>query len=260
MTRRSGVLEDLNDVQGSSVGMLKLLPRRQLIHQAVGTEIKNFIVQQHLKPGDPLPTEGELANQLGVSRNSVREAVKGLEGLGIIEARAGAGLYVREFSLDVLLDHLAYGMLFDVKYLSDILAVRLAMETGMAKAVLHGVTDRQIADLRSILVSWLDDAKAGGYPPTLDRAFHEALYTNVDNKLLTKILDSFWRVFYEAREHALVSDVDDPMGTYRAHVAILDALEARDMTEIVAAYEGHHEGVQRRISAAVEGRDAGLSI
>lgn len=231
---------------------LKLLPRRQLIHQAVQAEIKAFIVQQRLRPGDSLPTEGELAQQLGVSRNSVREAVKGLEGLGVLEARAGTGLFVRDFSVDALLDHLAYGMLFDVDSLSDILGVRLALETGMAKAVVTGLTPGQLAELDGILVEWKASAERGAYPPTLDRAFHEALYANVDNELLIKILDSFWRVFYEAREHALVTEVDNPIGTYDVHVAINDALKARDLSQLTVALEVHHQGISRRIAIATE--------
>lgn len=245
---------------GEASGGLKLLPRRQLIHQAVQAEIKNFIVQQRLKPGDVLPTEGELAQQLGVSRNSVREAVKALEGLGVIEARAGAGLYVRDFSVDALLDHLAYGMLFDVRSLSDILGVRLALETGMAKSVVRGLTDEQLANLEALLARWAVEADRGKYPPVLDRAFHEALYTNVGNSVLAKILDAFWRVFYEAREHALVSEVDDPAGTHRAHVAIFEALRARDPDRLTEALESHHRGIEARISEAVrrapEGRAA----
>jgi DNA-binding FadR family transcriptional regulator len=252
MNSRSRSVIERSPSTARQSGGLKLLPRRQLIHQAVQAEIKGFIVQQRLKPGDSLPTEGELAQQLGVSRNSVREAVKALEGLGVLEARVGTGLFVRDFSLDALLEHLAYGMLFDVQSLSEILGVRLALETGMAKAVVTGLTEPQLADLDGILVEWNTVVSRGEYPPTLDRQFHEALYANVDNALLAKILDAFWRVFYEAREHALVSEVDDPMGTYGAHVAIVDALHAASLVQLTAALEAHHQGIQRRISTAVQ--------
>lgn len=242
-------------------GDLAALPRRQLIHQAVQAEIKRYILEHRLKPGDSLPTEGELAARLGVSRNSVREAVKGLESLGIIEARAGAGLSVRDFSLDALLDHLAFGMLFDVRSLADILGVRLAVETGMSKEVVLHRTPRQLEDLDAILGRWLSAAQRGEYAPTLDRAFHQTLYVDVGNPLVPPILDAFWRVFSEAREHALVSEVDDPLETYRVHVDILEALRAGDHPRLMAALEVHHRGIERRIANAVgDARDEGVIL
>ena len=76
---------------------MKTLGRGQLLYQAVQDEIKSYIVQYSLKPGDLLPPEAELAQQLGVSRNSVREAVKSLETLGIIESRPRHGPICSQF-------------------------------------------------------------------------------------------------------------------------------------------------------------------
>jgi DNA-binding FadR family transcriptional regulator len=66
---------------------MKALKRKQMLYQVVQDEVKSYILRNDLKAGDPLPPETELAQQLDVSRNSVREAVKGLEALGILETR-----------------------------------------------------------------------------------------------------------------------------------------------------------------------------
>ncbi len=66
--------------------------RGPALHEAVRDYIKQYILDRKLKPGDPLPPEGQLAQELGVGRSSVREAVKALQSLGIIEARQGNGL------------------------------------------------------------------------------------------------------------------------------------------------------------------------
>ncbi|HZQ05535.1 MAG TPA: GntR family transcriptional regulator, partial [Anaerolineae bacterium] len=91
------------------------MKRRQLLYQTVQEEIKNYIIENELRAGDPLPTEGELARQLDISRNSVREAVKSLEALGILEARSGSGLFVRNFNFDSILDNLPYGIMFSLE-------------------------------------------------------------------------------------------------------------------------------------------------
>jgi len=106
------------------IAPIKPLRRKQLLHQLAQEEIKSYIIEHSLKPGAPLPPETDLAQQLGIGRNSVREAVKALEALGILEARAGTGLFVRTFSFDSILDNLEYGLHFEIKRLADVLEVR----------------------------------------------------------------------------------------------------------------------------------------
>ena len=71
-----------------------------LLYRSVQDRIKRYIVEHDLEGGDALPPETQLTRDLGVSRSSVREAVKALESLGILVTRPGKGLYVRPFSLD----------------------------------------------------------------------------------------------------------------------------------------------------------------
>ncbi len=228
------------------------IPRRELIHHAVQAALKDYIVDRRLHAGDPLPPEGQLARTLGVSRNSVREAVKALESVGIVEARPGSGLFVREFSLDAVLDQMAFGMLFDVGALREILDIRSVIETGMVERVLGAVTPAQLSDLHRILDVWHGVALRGEYPAQVDRSFHAALYQNDSMPLVGKVLDAFWRVFYEARARALVAEPLDPVETFALHVAIVDAVEAGDVAQLRRAVSAHHQGIQRRVAAAAQ--------
>ena len=99
------------------------------------------------RPGDALPAETELARQLGVGRNSVREAVKALESLGILEVRRGSGLFVRDFSLEPLLNSLPYAMMSDVDDLADVFEVRRILEVGVIE---QGNADHAAAQHRAI--------------------------------------------------------------------------------------------------------------
>ena len=106
------------------------------IHEEIQKRIKEYILANGLQPGDPLPSEPQLADQLGVSRAVVREALRSLEALGVIYSRRGAGRYVSRFNLDPIVQSLSYGMLFDMEDMEDILAVRERLEAGfMADAV-----------------------------------------------------------------------------------------------------------------------------
>lgn len=221
-------------------------PLRELLQEA----IKSYIVGNRLKPGDPLPPEAELAEQLGVGRNSVREAVRSLEVLGILESRVGTGLFVRAFSFDPIVANLSYGMLFDTKALADSLDVRLVLESSLVERAIEARNDAQLGHLRQILESWERIAAQGSYSPEYDRAFHRALYENEQNALLTRLIDVFWDVYRQATAHGAIQDPSDPTDTYQRHVAILDALAAGDPVGLRQAIADHMPGIKRRVEAA----------
>ncbi len=226
---------------------LKALKPKQLLHQTVQEEIKAYIIEHALKPGDALPPETELAHQLNISRNSVREAVKALEALGILEARPGTGLFVRDFSFDPIINNLAYGMLFDLQHLTDALEVRGHLEYGMVEKVIQRVTPEQLAQLRSVLDDMRHAAELGFYSAEADHAFHRHLYDNVNNLTLWKILDIFWEVVRQAQEYVGMPGPIDPVTSYQVHLPIVDALEARDVEAMRAAITTHYRGIEERL-------------
>src|SRR5688500_1711329 len=97
--------------------------------------IRSYILQHQLKPNDALPNEGQLAVELGVSRTSVREAVKALESLGVLESRSGVGLRVRAFSLAPLIENMGYGIELDPTSLAELLQVRHHLEASFVGEV-----------------------------------------------------------------------------------------------------------------------------
>ena len=232
------------------------LKPKPLLHHEIQREIKAYIIRHSLKAGDPLPSEGELAQQLDASRNSVREAVKALEGLGIIEARAGAGLFVSEFSFDSILSNLPYAILFDLKQLNDLLEIRLHLEYGMVERVVELISAEQLGELREILELMEREAREGRYSPEADREFHRVLYVNLDNPILARIIDVFWDAFYQARERSSIIDPLDPLETFEAHLKILRALEAGNVEEGQTAISAHYHGIKARVRLATTDTEA----
>lgn len=94
----------------------------------VQEELKRYILANNLKPGDHLPTEQDLVQQLGISRTSLREALKSLQALGLIDAKPGEGMVVRAFNFDAVLGNLSYGMIFEKTELMDLLEIRETLE------------------------------------------------------------------------------------------------------------------------------------
>lgn len=221
--------------------------QRTPLHYRVQDEIKSFIVQHALKPGDPLPSEGELAQQLSISRNSVREAVKSLEVLGIVESKPGKGLFVHEFSFDSIIDNLPYSLLFDLESVRNVVEVRAHLENGMVGRVIQEVTPEQLAALREILGRMRQEAEAGRYSAANDKAFHEALYMNIDNLILVKVLDMLWRAVSRAHELQRIVDPTDPLETYKTHVRLCEALASQDVEEMRAAFDNHYGRFELRL-------------
>lgn len=221
------------------------LKRPQLLYQAVQDEVKAYIIEHALSPGDALPPETELAEQLGVSRNSVREAVKSLETLGIVEARTGAGLFVRSFSFDPLLENLAYGLMVDLKELADILEVRFHIEHGMIDQAVAAVTEEQIQQFYAILERMQAALLRGEDYMEEDRLFHSTLWINVKNRSVGKIVDVFWMIFSQTRRHAAIPSNPDQMEIYQWHVDIVKALEEHNVEAARIAMVRHYGNLQK---------------
>jgi len=200
--------------------------RGPALHEAVRDYIKQYILDHKLKPGDPLSPEGQLARDLGVGRSSVREAVKALQSLGIIEAQQGNGLFVREFNFDPVLEILSYGMHFNYTIMLEFFQIRLWLEAAVIGDVVRQINSEQIAQLEEALILWEDRICTGQSWTDLDKQFHDILYQTLNNRTLLKLNKVFW-VAYEKLDIEGIHDAD-PVEELRDHRAILEAIKNGD--------------------------------
>ena len=230
--------------------------RRQLatskgrIFEAAQRAIKDYIVLKRLQPGDALPAEARLADELGVGRNSVREAVKALEALGVLECRVGAGVYVRPFTLDPVLDNLAYGLLLERSSILELLDVRGRLEASYIQDVARDADAAHLRVLRSVVDRMGERAARGESFREEDRFFHRTLYARLDHRLLLMLLDLFWDVYSRLlAEVRLVPDAD-PVRVWEQHRRIVEALECGDADAAREAIEGSLAGSKERLIKA----------
>lgn len=216
------------------------------LHKTVQEEIRNYIIRQALRPGDPLKPESELARLFGVSRNSVREAVKALESMGVLETRRGSGVYVRDFSFAPLLDNLPYGLMHGHQALSELVALRKALESGLIADAMDAVRPESIEAMRASLKRMKEHAQRGEPFPEDDRQFHRLLFADLGNEMLLQLFDLFWLAFHHA---APPLHGRTPMEAYRAHSDIFDAVLVGDSQHARAAVRAHYVGIEMRLSA-----------
>src|SRR5208283_3499382 len=111
--------------------------RRNKVYEVVAQQIERLI-QEKLKPGDKLPSEREMAELLQVSRSSIRDAIRGLELMGLVEPRQGAGTIVREISADTLVNPFATALKQRQALVSELLDFRKMLEPPLAaRAATH---------------------------------------------------------------------------------------------------------------------------
>lgn len=218
--------------------------------RAIRDEITGLILSRGLRSGDPLPTENELVEALGVSRNSIREALKALQALDIVEIRHGYGTYVGRLSLDPLADGLTFRALHDIgrdlRSMEEILEVREALEAALIRRVAATVPEDDLAALDEVTKRMADRAKSGETFAEEDREFHEILYRSLNNALVTQLLRAFWDVFHRVNHRLGVTD-PDPAQTVRRHRAIVTALRKKDVARAEHAMAEHFRNLDARI-------------
>ena len=223
--------------------------RRPSLNEAIRAYVKQYILDQGLNAGDPLPPETQLAQELGVGRGSVREAIKALQSLGIVEVRHGEGLYVRPFSFDPILETLSYGVHFDTQTLAELLQIRILLERSAIEDVIQHITPEEVKRLEQLMETWKHRLKAGGPHRDLDEEFHRILYGCLGNETFMKLFEVFW-IAYENLDDPIIRDTGRAERDYSTHLGLLNAVRARDVDLARKCMVQHFSHLMERIRRA----------
>ncbi|MFB6555934.1 FadR/GntR family transcriptional regulator [Streptomyces sp. NPDC056405] len=191
-------------------------------------KIKGMIVSGALRPGDRLPKESELAADLGLSRNSLREAVRALSLIRILDVRQGDGTYVSSLDPQLLLE--AIGFVVDFHRddtVLEFLAVRRILEPAATALAASRITDRELDGLEGRLDA-LGDEPSVEELVVCDLEFHRGIVGASGNSVLCSLLDGLSGPTTRARVWRGLTQEDAVSRTLREHRAILAALRDRD--------------------------------
>ena len=220
-------------------------------HNLIQGRLKEYIVQNKLKPGDRLPTEEALSEQLGVSRTAIREALRGLEALGIVESRHGVGRVVSPFSFRPVLENLSYGLIFHDYSILQVTEIRKALDAYFVGCATENLTEGDIETLSEIVDRMQERSRAGLDMEREDHSFHELLYRRCGNPLAIELFEITWQVRGGALDQSRVL-YEMPPGTVREHRAILEAIVEKDLARARALIVDHHWNIEQRFQRAIE--------
>jgi DNA-binding FadR family transcriptional regulator len=219
---------------------------------SVQERIVALIHDRRLAAGAPMPTEPQLMELLGASRNSVREAVRALQALGIVEIRHGYGTFVGTGSLQSLGPSLEFRIRSassrGVAALRDLVEVRSLLEVGMIARVAESVTPARLSALDALVTALRTD-------PEADRAFHALLYESCGNELVLQLIDLFWQVYHQM-EDLVEKPGDRTEAIVVNHRQVVEALRARDARAAQDAMRRHFRDLTERIDRAAQAAEA----
>ncbi|HOK69929.1 MAG TPA: FadR/GntR family transcriptional regulator [Bacillota bacterium] len=166
------------------------------VSQQVEEAIKRYIVQKGLRTGDRLPTERELAEMLGVSRSSVREAIVGLQALGIVESKPKVGITVSEPNVASLIHAVAFNSGLNTEKIFQLNEARLVLETAALKLAVEKADQSDYEAMAETIYRMEAKVEAGESCAAEDLAFHQAIVEATHNPILSQSSHTLQEFFH----------------------------------------------------------------
>jgi len=201
-------------------------------------QIKALIEKQTLSLGDKLPSETELAERFGVSRVTIREAIRIMEILGMVKTYRGRGTIVVAVTLEEAKKRFSRLALFKTKDIANLLEVRELVEPEVAAHAAQDASEEQIKGMESALFEMLSDIEKGGIGASGDTRFHYEICRSIKNDVLSSLTESIMSMI-EQSTHVTLNIIGRPKVSYQEHMEILKAIRCHDPEKARWAMKRH---------------------
>ncbi|TDT51953.1 FadR/GntR family transcriptional regulator [Fonticella tunisiensis] len=217
------------------------------VYEQVVEQIKGMIMDGTLKKGDKLPAERDLAEQLQVSRASIREAIRVLEVIGLVESRQGGGNFIRESFENSLFEPLSMVFMLEKSKPQEILELRRIMEIETAALAARKINDKDLEAIREIIeeMKKTDDEIINA---ALDKEFHYRIAHASGNVLVLNILNAVSILideFIKGAREMIVSNEENRHRLAEQHEEIYIALKNHNQKGAIDAMKKHFDFVDK---------------
>lgn len=201
--------------------------RATKLYEEIAAQMIERIHAGELKPGDRLPPERALAEEYGVSRTVIREALRSMEMMGCVESRVGEGTFIKAPSLSDIVDPFSMVIAQNGRLGADLIEVRLILETEVAALAARRRDDAQLCALEETVREMERDIEGGGMGLQADETFHEILVNAAGNEALSVMLSMCSGML--SRTRPLTQSIKGvPRMALKDHAAICEAVRIQD--------------------------------
>jgi DNA-binding FadR family transcriptional regulator len=212
--------------------------QREALPLLIARRLMDHLSRGGFRPGDRLPSERQLALSLGIGRSAVRDALKPLALLGLLDTRQGNGTFLRSLESDIIPKAIEWGLFLGAPRIRDLFEARCNLEVMVAGLAARRRSDEDLAVLRRELAAMRASAGDGADFTRADMAFHKRLAEASGNQTLVQIMASIQRLLQTWIARVMRND-ENYAATLSEHEAILEALERGDAEAARAAMERH---------------------
>jgi GntR family transcriptional repressor for pyruvate dehydrogenase complex len=232
---------------GSAAAHAAFAPeQKQSLSDRLARRIKGMIQRGHYHVGDRLPAIMEMAKRFGVGHPTVREALKRLETIGVVEIRHGSGVYVTRSDDVLVLASPDYPGTVTKKLLLDLIRARMALEAQSVADAVQKATVAHLKEMRRLLTTAAKNLANDDVLNSVNMSFHRQIAQASGNTVLVQLLDVL-RELFTAEQRLILNIFGSRERDHQAHLTILDALERRDETLAVKRMRAHLKGVEDAI-------------
>lgn len=199
------------------------------------TQLSQAIIEGDFKPGDKLPSEAELCEQLAVGRNSLREAIRVLNAMGVVKTKRGQGTFLQDTISHEVFNPLIFRLILDPKNTTDVFELRVMVESIVIIMAIYKASPEEIQSIRDLVdeTNRIAQSNQGSIDDLikLDMQFHLSIAKCVHNKLIEAILETLVLMFEPSIKKVLQKDGGIDL-CLKNHYAIVDLIEQRDIINV----------------------------
>mgnify|MGYP006265930409 CR=1 FL=1 len=239
-TNREDARLDRNGQGGSDKPVLEPVKKIRL-YESIVKQIQKLISSGTLKPGQKLPPERELAEELGVSRTSIREALRALEMMGYLESRVGVGggTYIKEITFSNIISPFSETLLQHDDFIVELLEVRLVLEIEVVRLAAERRSQEDLERLERAIQQMEQEIENGETGLHGDNAFHAVLADAANNRVLEEFVRMCGDLLEVEREEHLKTRSHEPKRALTQHYDILEAIRNQDGARAQRLMEDH---------------------
>jgi GntR family transcriptional repressor for pyruvate dehydrogenase complex len=226
------------------------LSSRETLTMEVARRLLDYFLSGEVGPGERIPSERRLAESLGVGRSLVREALKSLHLLGLLEVRQGDGTYLKRTESELLPQVIEWGLLLGERPALDLVEAREHLEVVVAGLAAERRDAQALEDLRALLTTMRESSEDPARFVEADVGFHLRVAEAAGNVILSDMLSGV-RALLRVWIRRVIEAAGETRPSYLEHQPIFEAIERGDRAAATAAMAAHMAGASARLKATI---------